>query len=152
MRIDQELFRTGVPLIDRQHEAYLALVERVFALCALAHVDRAQLAAEVGHALTYAVEHFATEEQLMLAVKYPLYRQHLAKHDQFRAQVDRFAAELTLDTLLDNYTARLAKWLVDWFAAQVQTDDLRLAAFLRKHPADWTATALPTPRAAQESP
>jgi hemerythrin len=133
MKIDHELFRTGVPMIDRQHEAYLELVERVFQLCAETRVDRARLAEEVNGALRYAVEHFDTEEGLMRSVQYPLYHQHVAKHNGFRAKVDLYAADVE-DARVStaDLTVRLAKWLVDWFTAQVQDDDLRLATFLKR--------------------
>ena len=143
MRIDRELFRTGVPLIDQQHEAYLDLAERVFQLCAEAQVDRARLATEVGAALTYAIEHFDTEEHLMRSVNYPLYKQHLAKHNLFRGRVDQFSAEVQAAELAPDFTARLAKWLVDWFAAQVQNDDLRLATYLKRQPGFGAPPAAP---------
>ena len=136
MRIDRELFRTGVPLIDQQHEAYLELVERVFQLCAKADVDLAQLTAEVNQTLVYAVEHFDTEEELMRSVRYPLLNQHVAKHNLFRAQADLFAAEIKGPVVVEDFTPRLAKWLVDWFVLQVQTDDRLLAVFLKKQKPD----------------
>jgi hemerythrin len=132
MRIDHKEFLTGVPAIDRQHEAYLALVERVFRLCGGAQVERERLAAEVNAALSYAIEHFDTEEHLMRSVNYPHLDQHVAKHNVFRGRVDDFAAELRCAEPAPDFTTRLAKWLVDWFAEQVQNDDQRLANFLKK--------------------
>ena len=132
MKIDHELFRTGVPAIDRQHEAYIEMAERVLGLCAAAAVDRSVLAAEVGRATRYASEHFDAEEQLMRTVSYPLLKQHVVKHDLFRAQAVRFETELAAGEPAADFAARLAKWLVDWFTAQVQTDDLRLTLFLKQ--------------------
>jgi hemerythrin len=138
MKIDHQLFRTGIPVIDRQHEAYLELVERVFKLCTAAQVERRVLATELDNTLAYAIEHFDTEEHLMRSARYPLYQEHLAKHDVFRAQVDTFAADLNAGAATADFVLRLTKWLVDWFCDQVQTDDMRLAAFLKKAPAERT--------------
>ena len=132
MKVDHELFRTGVPAIDRQHEHYIELSEGALALCAVAQPDPAALAAAVNQALRYAREHFDTEEGIMRAAAYPLLRQHAAKHDLFRAQAARLADELAAGAPAADFAARLAKLLVDWFAAQVQTDYLRLALFLKQ--------------------
>ena len=135
MKIDNALFRTGIPLIDRQHEEYLELVERVFHLCAQKQIDRGVLSAELDHALAYAIEHFDTEEHLMRSVKYPHYQEHVAKHNVFRGRVDEFVAQAQSDEDIAAFTTRIAKWLVDWFCEQVQFDDRKLADFLKKIPA-----------------
>lgn len=135
MKIDHELFRTGIPLIDRQHEAYLELVERVFRLCAQKQIDRDALASELDRTLAYAIEHFDTEEHLMRSVAYPQYPEHRAKHNVFRDQVDDFTAQAREEDDLAEFAARMARWLVDWFCQQVQIDDRKLAAFLKSTPA-----------------
>jgi hemerythrin len=132
VKINRESFKTGIPIIDRQHEAYLDLVDEVFRLCQQETVDRTTLGKEVNGALTYALEHFDTEEHLMRSVHYPRYVEHVAKHDTFRGQVDKFIAELQAETTIDGYMLRMTKWLVEWLSSHVQADDVQLATFLRK--------------------
>ena len=132
MKLDHTLLRTGIPLIDRQHEAYAQLVDRVFALCAEKQVGRDTLAAAVDQTLSYALEHFDCEEQLMRSEKYPKYSDHVIKHNTFREQADDFAAELAAEPLADDFTIRLSEQLVDWFCDHVQGEDRQLAAFLRQ--------------------
>jgi hemerythrin len=132
LHFDRELIRTGIPLIDRQHEAYADLVDRVFALCAEPQVPRGAMVAAVSQTLSYAMEHFDCEEQLMRSAKYPHYDEHVARHNVFREQAEDFAAELAAEPLAEDFTVRLARQLVNWFCEHVQAEDLRLAVFLRK--------------------
>jgi hemerythrin len=131
MRIDQESLRTGVALIDVQHEAYLELVARLFESCQEDVASRDRLADELNQALAYAVEHFDAEEHLMRVSGYPYYEMHRARHDIFRDRADRFASELRFETSMDAYTIRLTEWLVQWFVEHIQGNDFRLASFLR---------------------
>ena len=131
MTIDRTLFRTGVPLIDVQHEAYLDLVEQLFALCQRGDVPRATLESELGKVLSYAVEHFDTEEHLMLSLEYPYYAEHLAKHNVFRSHADEFVGELRSGLSTDALTIRLTTWLVEWIVEQIRVDDLKLATYLK---------------------
>lgn len=131
MKIDRHRLMTGIPLIDRQHEAYADLVDRLFDLARQGHVEPQALFRERRAVIQYAMEHFDAEEQLMRAENYPAYEAHRAKHDIFREWTDTLASDLEGDVDLDDYARSLSKWLIDWFCDQVQTDDRRLADFLK---------------------
>jgi len=132
MRTDRQALITGIPLIDRQHEEYADLVDRVFELASQGNVSREALSRESSEAIRYAVEHFDAEEHLMRAHEYPAYEEHLAKHNVFRDRIDILSLDIEGDVDLDAYTLTLSKWLIGWFCDQVQTDDRKLAAALHK--------------------
>ena len=132
MRIDRKSLRTGIPLIDRQHEEYFELLERLLKLSEGDNVDRSGVEAETANLLKYAIEHFDAEESLMYSAHYPHYKQHLAKHNRFRDEVDGWTLELSDDLSTDDCISRLSKWLLEWFCDQIKTDDMKLAAFLKK--------------------
>jgi len=67
MQLDHTLLLTGIPLIDHQHAAYARLVDAALARCAEPVLDRAALVEEVNQTLSYALEHFDSEELLMRA-------------------------------------------------------------------------------------
>lgn len=129
--MNRELLSTGIPLIDRQHEAYADLVDRLFDLARSGGVTRQALFEARRAVIRYAMEHFDAEEQLMRAEKYPAYEAHRAKHNVFREWTDTLTADLEGDVDLEAYTRDLSQWLVTWFCSQVQADDRALAAFLR---------------------
>lgn len=132
MRIDHQLFLTGIPLIDQQHEEYLKLVDTVFHLCESAHADQAEVDASLEKAFAYAVEHFDAEEALMRSIDYPYYEGHRLKHDEFRDQVDKAAAMSGGGSDAEEQLIHLTRWLLEWFQEQVLTHDRRLARHIGK--------------------
>lgn len=134
MKIDKQLLITGIPLIDKQHEEYADLVDRLFELAVHGNVDRQTLSREVSAIIKYAVEHFDTEEYIMRSREYPAYAEHRSKHNIFRDRTDTLTLVSEGDMDLDGYTITLSKWLIEWFCEQVQTDDKKLAVFLKSTP------------------
>lgn len=67
--------------------------------------------------ISYSIEHFEEEENLMRSFDYPLYEEHVAKHNFFRHQLDTMLEELDQPVGIDyqDYQQRLGKWLVHWF-------------------------------------
>ena len=131
MKIDRTLLKTGIPLIDEQHDAYFTLVEQLLGICQREDVTSPTLESELDKVLAYAVDHFDAEEHLMRSADYPYYEQHLAKHNQFREQVDEFYAGLRSERPTQAYTTRLTEWLIHWITHQIGTDDQKLAAYLK---------------------
>ena len=66
----------------------------------------------------------------MRSVNYPAYKQHLEKHNQFRARLDDFLRVLKSEGIDDDYGVVLTNWLIGWVKHQIQTDDAALAVFL----------------------
>lgn len=130
--IDKKDLITGIPLIDEQHEKYAELVDRVFNEAMSEGLKRATLETEVDNVVAYAVEHFDAEECLMRSVDYPHYEEHVAKHNKFRDATSTMVEDMGKELVVDSYMAHLSRWLVEWFCSQVETDDRKLAAFLRK--------------------
>ena len=131
MDIDRSLFETGIPVIDRQHDEYVDMVERLVLLCEKGGMDPEDIRSEVKKIVRYALEHFDDEEFLMRSVNYPAYDQHLKKHNEFRSRLDEFLKILKSGQIEDDYTMLLTRWLLGWLEQQVQTDDAKLAAFLK---------------------
>ena len=132
MEIERQLFRTGIPLIDNQHEEYLDLVDDLFKLCERTDVEQAIVDASLRKALAFAVEHFDAEESLMLSIGYDDYEVHRAKHDEFRDQVDRLCAMSSEAISPEDQLIHLTEWLLEWFCDQTLVHDRRLAGYLKK--------------------
>lgn len=136
MKIDHQLFRTGIPLIDSQHEQYLDLVDQLFEAIEKPSVDQAVVDNGLGKAIAYALEHFDAEEALMRSSGYPGYEKHCCKHDEFRDMTDRLLAMRNDNVPPADQLLRLTKWLVEWFYEQTRVHDKAVAFFLKKqgHP------------------
>ena len=132
MILDSNEYITGIPLIDNQHKQYVNLVNRLIIDHNKGCMEKATLNNYIKEVFSYAVEHFDAEEYLMRSAKYPLYEEHLAKHNIFRDKADWFLIEIDVKELdIKNYVNELYKWIVDWFKEQVLNDDVKLAKFLR---------------------
>lgn len=132
MDIARKSFETGIPVIDRQHHAYIDMVERLLLRCEKDCMEPADLRSEVKEIVRYAWEHFDDEEFLMRAVNYSSYNQHLEKHDEFRNRLDDFLKRLKSGRTENDSTMFLTHWLVGWIDKQVQADDAKPAAFLKE--------------------
>jgi hemerythrin len=134
MKIDERLFRVGIPLIDNQHEAFINLLDDLFAASGEPVVNKSRVEEALKKAFVYAMEHFDAEEMLMASYKYPGLEAHRAKHNEFREGVERLTIEgdyLSSSTFLDEVN----KWMLKWFCDQVQIHDRAMAEFIKKQPA-----------------
>ena len=132
MNIDTESLRTGIPLIDRQHEEYFRLLEQLLSRSEEGGAETGELSENTDALVAYAIEHFDSEEHLMRSAQYPYFEQHFAKHNVFREEVDGWAMLLASGKPAEDFLVRLTRWALEWFCDQVMTDDRKLAGFLKK--------------------
>jgi len=130
MKIDRQLFRTGHPLIDSQHEAFLDLLDDLFLIGREHLSDRSKVYDALNRAIAYGLEHFLSEEQLMESVNYPGLEAHRKKHNEFRDRAEylrRDGQYLSPDAFL----REINLWMVKWLCDQIQTYDKALAEYLK---------------------
>lgn len=127
---------TGIALIDEQHRQYLALTERVLGLYNWSAATSAKMMKVLEELTVFVLEHFDAEEHLMQATAYPAYDEHVRKHDMFRSWLDRIQARFQNGSAGTDDIESIPKWLVVWFRNQVQTDDMRLADYLKNRNKD----------------
>jgi len=134
MIIDPSKYMTGIPLIDKQHKQYIAMVNELVDNNQKGDMTKTAFNDCVNEVVAYALEHFDAEESLMRLAKYPLYEEHLAKHDAFRDKMDEFLEEIdTKEIDVKHYVKILCEWLIDWFKMQVLDDDMKLAKFVKEN-------------------
>ncbi len=130
MKIDRLLFRTGIPIIDNQHEAYIDLLDELFAIGQETPRDRTKIENAIRKAFAYGIEHFDAEEMLMQSISYPALHAHRTKHNEFREEVERiaFSGQFLSD---DDLWKNVNTWMIQWFCEQTQVYDKALASFLK---------------------
>jgi hemerythrin len=122
----------GHPVIDAQHRELFARADDL-----LDAMMQGRAAAEMEQLVAflrdYCRDHFATEEKLMAATRYPQATSHAIQHREFERQFKE---------LLDLMGPRGATSLVvlgtkdligGWLVNHVGTVDVKLAAHLRQH-------------------
>lgn len=132
MKNKYRLFHTGIPLIDKQHAQYMNLVDELCERCRQSDAKQKVLDRDLRKVLSYAIEHFDAEESLMRNYKYPGYKKHREKHDEFRNEADRILIIDRKTVAPSNHLSHLTKWLIGWFCEQTLVYDSGLAAFMMK--------------------
>ena len=129
----REGFKIGLDLIDAEHRHLFTLVKALN----VNSVDDT-----LSELLDYVVTHFTHEQELMESSGFPDFRQHLALHEAFSAQVAEFlssGAEWS-----DERIQELRRFLNKWLVGHILTHDLRFGRWYAEH-AHSTPRVAPTP-------
>ncbi len=118
---------TEHPLIDEQHQVMITMINHLHT-CITEPAQRPDFSARLELLCNYAMEHFATEEQLMQQQHYPHLARHQAQHvlltQQAYALNQRFlGGDLPLDS-------SVSEALREWFMDHIQGEDRELGLFL----------------------
>jgi len=77
-------FSCGVKLIDDQHKGLVDLINEMFNHVSSNYAQEKKYFNVIIHeAVNYVKYHFATEEKIMLATKFPGYAEHKKEHEKF---------------------------------------------------------------------
>jgi len=87
------VWAVNVPEIDREHQMLFGVLNRLHQAM-LAGKGKEILKTLIGEVTQYAQDHFAHEEKLMVAVRYPGLREHVQEHNVLRHGVGPFVARV----------------------------------------------------------
>ena len=119
----------GHDQIDAQHQE---LFRRVAALLeAMMSGDRAVVAQLFDFLGSYVVEHFAAEEQLMVASAFPGYNVHKAAHERFVRDYQALRKLHESTGANAAVTIKARTWLYEWLTNHIGGTDMLLARHLR---------------------
>jgi hemerythrin len=115
--------------IDAQHEE---IFRRFAALCAAMEAGQPT---EIGLLFEflgeYAARHFAAEEQVMAAARYPGANVHAAAHARFAREYAELRALYEVAGPSTGVAVKTRTWIEDWLRSHIQGVDVALARFLR---------------------
>jgi hemerythrin-like metal-binding protein len=123
-------YSVGVKVLDNQHSVLVDTLNKLYDA-----MMKGQAREITGPLLLmlveYTKEHFATEEKMMTATKYPGFKQHIAKHRELTKQVSEFVGryergEITLSVDLLNF-------LRDWLGTHILKEDHEYGPWLNKN-------------------
>ncbi|BAQ61235.1 transcription accessory protein [Geminocystis sp. NIES-3708] len=121
---------TGEKIIDMQHQYLFSLINELHD--AMIEGKGQEIVGKILDQLVlYTVEHFATEEELMLQYEYPNYLSHKEKHDALKEQV------LTLQEKWKNkeefLTVKVSQFLTDWLIHHIKGEDLNVISHIKNN-------------------
>jgi hemerythrin len=124
-------FSVGIKIIDDQHKGLLDLVNDMFNhAIGDAPSEYAYFKSVIMKAVDYVKVHFATEEKIMLATRFPGYMEHKKAHDTFVlnvvANIKDFEAgkKFTLATF--------TRFLKDWILTHIAVMDKEYFDYFKK--------------------
>lgn len=129
----QERFKIGIPVIDEQHEElFLKVGNFVKALRQEgAWADKLpQVKETMVFMQQYVVSHFAYEEKYQQQMNYPHYEEHHKIHEDFKAEVNNFAARLEQEGYPEDLVQQLGGKLLAWLINHVTATDLKMAKYV----------------------
>lgn len=132
MRIEwAESLGTGNPVLDRDHEQLVDIINRLELLTDQDHTEIGRVLCDL---IDYVISHFGREEQLMLQTHYPGYDPHMLAHGQFFTDLIQFA--YAFETGQHSLSTNMHQYLVQWLLNHEATEDKRLALYLSDHQED----------------
>ena len=121
---------TGYEKIDSQHKLLIAMVNKLIEASSTGK-DAVVVTEALDFLASYAVNHFADEEQLQVTYSYPDYVGHKRKHDDFKLVVagliQRVRNEGPTEELIESVCDTIGSWLLD----HIMGDDFRMAKFVK---------------------
>jgi hemerythrin len=117
----------GIAGIDEQHKRLIGMINRL--IRDPGATTRSESISDLLSDMTaYALEHFATEEELMRRCGYPHMDEHIAAHDAFRES----AAQFCIATMhgVEAVPENMLRYLSGWLMHHILEDDMAYRPFL----------------------
>lgn len=124
----------GEPTIDDDHKHLIDLIN-VFETAIAGHIDHKKVARVLLGLVEYTGQHFAREEQVQLAIRYPYHDSHRRSHRDVLKQLSGIVHDYTLapegpgrDAMIRQLSSFLKEWLVD----HIIQSDLRMKPYVQQ--------------------
>ena len=123
----------GLHAVDEQHKELFRRVDQLLTACREGHApDR--VAGIIAFLEDYTIEHFSTEENLMLHYGYPGYKIHKAQHEELTRQAQALKELFKRDGASFATAMEVCTTLVDWLVKHIRKTDMDMGAFLKTQP------------------
>jgi len=121
-------FETGNSEIDTQHRIFVRIVDKLVTT-KNNNGDEHLLESLLAELLKFAEFHFCSEENLMREHGYPDFIHHRKEHERALAELRNRIFSLKYEYI---DFVNLESYLINWFSQHTITEDLKLAAYLKK--------------------
>ena len=117
--------------IDGQHKGLVKMTNEFYAGVQMGGVmAKVFFMKTIQGAVQYVKTHFATEEEIMLKVNYPLYEEHKKQHEDFVAKVAQQVSTFEQEDNPD--PAGFVKYLMDWVLQHIAESDKKYMPYIKE--------------------
>jgi methyl-accepting chemotaxis protein len=120
----------GNLLIDNDHKRLIKMINR-FQIVIQEGRGNDVIDKVFNNLYIYTTEHFKREEDEMLRIKYPMFKDHKMEHEEFLIRVENLHNDLINGKMM--LTTKMSNFLKDWWYTHILQTDTLLAAALKKH-------------------
>jgi hemerythrin len=128
----REAMCVGDPTVDTDHKHLVDLIN-AFEIAIAGKIDHKKIARVLLGLVEYTGEHFAREEELQLAIRYPYYESHRRSHrDVLRKLSDLMGVYSTTPEgpARDGMVRDVATFLKEWLVDHIIQSDLRMKPYV----------------------
>ncbi|SMH58063.1 bacteriohemerythrin [Azospirillum agricola] len=120
----------GQPTIDDDHKHLIAYLNELDAALNAERFQPVRVAKILVKLLEYTKEHFAREERMMQAVRYPHFREHAEQHREAVRAVSELSHSFSVEPTHEN-AAKLYKFTADWLVRHIILQDTQLTPYVK---------------------
>ncbi len=128
---NDEWIRTGIALVDHQHEEYFRRLDILLAILGNSELNAHELRKSFDYFRSFAVVHFDTEELLMKISVYPQTEEHMKMHEFFGETIERLVQEMNTGGDIHYVAGELKVFVSGWLQDHIETHDMKLTSFLK---------------------
>jgi len=121
---------TGNATIDSQHKELIAAINNLLDACSKGK-GRDTLHDTAQFLYDYTTKHFADEEKLQLASKYPDYTNHKKYHEGFKKDVLDIITQLNAEGPTIVLVYKVNNSIAGWLLNHIKREDVKVAAHIR---------------------
>lgn len=128
----REAMCVGEPMVDDDHKHLVDLIN-AFETAIGGKIDHKKVARVLLGLVEYTGEHFAREEELQLAIRYPYHESHRRSHRDVLKKLSEIVAEYTKapdGPPRDRMVRDLATFLKEWLVDHIIQSDLRMKPYV----------------------
>ena len=123
-------YSLGVDKIDEQHKTLFSIINKLYDGI-LRQQEKETLDQVLDEMISYTSEHFRTEEELMLAIKFPSFESHQSEHQGMTEKLKVF--QLQYHEGKQNLGVEVLNELIDWLHQHLGETDAKIRPFLEQN-------------------
>jgi hemerythrin len=115
-------YSVGNPLLDNQHKTLIKLINKLH-LSMQAGKGKQVLATILSDLVSYTIEHFTYEEQMMIKYSFPEFDQHKLEHKKLAQKVIELQNNFSNGSML--LTIDVLDFLKQWLSNHILVSDMK---------------------------
>jgi len=131
-------FEIGIPIIDEQHHKFIDMVSEIQST--LLTASKEHLIRFFSFIYDYMINHFKTEELIMLECHYPDIEVHAEEHREFREKIDFFYENFKKNNT-QFIIVNIVDFMKDWIIGHLLSSDKAVGEWYRANQLAQTQSA-----------